>query len=616
MRVLMCRLQSVRTVVLSTAAVGLVGGLLVGASGAGGASSSVSVEGGDLVESVDVRVVNVDVVVTDRKGRPISDLTVEDFRLTEDGREVQISNFSAVARAANAQVIGGRRSADATETLAPVEPLSVAIYIDERNIVSGHRQRVLTDLEAFLKKAPFGDARFVVMSYKEGLEILAGPTRDPAETIAALKAAEPSAQSSQERVAMRMAMSSVQDAYNACEAVGGGGGGDAPAGPAGQAAQCSPCEDMWYDMINFARRYSEVEHGRTAEGVSAMAEVVSVLAGIDGRKTMLYVGDGYQQRAGHSVFSYLADLCVLERPNGQNEIFREVLDYDSSRRFDQLAAFANANRVSIYMLDAAGIRAGESISVDFASTKFRPSNQNDRLYVDNIQSSHSFISNETGGEAILNANRPLEALDNMVADLDGGSYSLGFVPSHGPTGQVHRLNVQVTKDVGRGGVRVRFRKSYHDKRLSERLADKLFSTLHLDTANDQLGLAARVLEPTSAGDRWRVPVEIKIPAEAVLLVPEGEAQDETGQVRVWMSSIGDRHERGEMRQKYFDLGLGRQMPVDGFYRIVVNMELVPGTHTIAVGVRDEVSGREGYARLAAGIKVGPDESAAVDADEP
>src|SRR3954454_7568785 len=47
-------------------------------------------------ESIDVRVVNVEAVVTDRQGHRVSGLKPEDFRLRVDGKEVPVEYFNEV----------------------------------------------------------------------------------------------------------------------------------------------------------------------------------------------------------------------------------------------------------------------------------------------------------------------------------------------------------------------------------------------------------------------------------------------------------------------------------------------------------------------------------------
>src|SRR6476620_8593971 len=47
-----------------------------------------------LTAHVDVNVVNVDVTVTDRSGKPVMNLTRGDFEIFEDGKLMPISNFA------------------------------------------------------------------------------------------------------------------------------------------------------------------------------------------------------------------------------------------------------------------------------------------------------------------------------------------------------------------------------------------------------------------------------------------------------------------------------------------------------------------------------------------
>src|SRR4029077_10137092 len=48
--------------------------------------------------AIDVSVVNLDVFVTDKKGKPVTGLRQEDFEILEDGKPVAISNFYAERR--------------------------------------------------------------------------------------------------------------------------------------------------------------------------------------------------------------------------------------------------------------------------------------------------------------------------------------------------------------------------------------------------------------------------------------------------------------------------------------------------------------------------------------
>jgi hypothetical protein len=52
------------------------------------------VGGLSFLDEVEVTVVNVDVFVRDRAGRPVGGLAASDFRVTQDGLEMPLSNFA------------------------------------------------------------------------------------------------------------------------------------------------------------------------------------------------------------------------------------------------------------------------------------------------------------------------------------------------------------------------------------------------------------------------------------------------------------------------------------------------------------------------------------------
>src|SRR5215475_8061436 len=53
----------------------------------------------DEVVKVATNLVQVDAIVTDKQGRPVTDLRPEDFELSENGRIRQITNFSYISLA-------------------------------------------------------------------------------------------------------------------------------------------------------------------------------------------------------------------------------------------------------------------------------------------------------------------------------------------------------------------------------------------------------------------------------------------------------------------------------------------------------------------------------------
>ncbi len=538
----------------------------------------------DLVESLNVRVVNVDVVVTDRKGKPVRGLEREDFRVLEDGKEVNLTNFFSYDQQAgpSVKIQDGTAEMDDAELAAlPREPFTLAIYIDERNTPPNHRERVLLDLERFLRDEQFTNADLVVASYRNRLQIHAGPTRNLSEALAALRETpRGDSRSMESRIQWRQTLSAIANSFEACETV----------------AFCNPCVDNWGELISIARDLAVSEETRTFVGISGLADLVGTLSGLDGRKAVLYVGDGFQQRGGFEGMMYVADLCESERTDSQRDAFNIATEYDATRRIDQLAAYANGNRVTFYMLDAGGVRSSEASSVSFGSRKYAPTSENDRLRIENAQASHTIIAGETGGRAILNANRPLDALVDLAEELSGASYSLGFAPDHDPTGNVHLLKVELIGKAAKGR-RIRHRRSYQDKKLEARLVDRLVSSLYLDSESNPLSV--RLSAGATAKIERKVhdlPVRVLVPEEAFLLVPGPNGYDQ-GRARLWLSAIGEDGERKDIRQRFIALGPAGAQAEDGFYRFVVNMSLEEGQQTVGVGIRDEVTQSESLVRL-------------------
>jgi hypothetical protein len=293
------------------------------------------------------------------------------------------------------------------------------------------------------------------------------------------------------------------------------------------------------------------------------------------------------------MLSYVADVCADRRSDAEREIYGQILNRNETiTRLNQLTAYANGNRVQLFTLDSAGAAPPSASSVEFARATFAPTHKNDQIRVANLQNTLFLLADETGGRAILNANRPLDDLTRIHDELASG-YSLGFVPEHPPTGRVHLLKVELVDKAARGRT-VRYRKTYQDKPLEARLADRLISALYLQAKDNPLGANVSPLASSLLGRRLHeVPVLVTVPADALLRVPsppQGAAAP--GQVRLLLVAERDDGRRTALRQELITLGAGGVEPQQGRYHFVVRMALDEGRQTLVVGVRDEVAQRE------------------------
>jgi VWFA-related protein len=453
------------------------------------------------------------------------------------------------------------------------------IYLDDHDLHPAHRSRVLGDLREAIGSWVAPDVRFLVARFRSQLEVVVEPTADLSRVLASLEdEGGRDARGLEAELAIRQTQRAILGSYQACES----------------APLCVVCVDNWEQMVSFAADYARAEETRTAVAVAGLADLASALAGLPGRKDVLYVGDGFQQRPGAAMFGYVADVCADRRDTGSREMAMEALQLDESRRYTELAAHAATNRVTFHMLDAGGVRSTSATDVSVGDFRFAPTTENDSVRIENLQGTHFVIANETGGKAILNAARPRADLERLGEEISA-VYSLGFTPQHPTTGRVHLLEVKLAGDAAKGRT-LRYRRSYRDKQLEALLADDLVAALFLGESPNPLGIQVQAgVSQRVDRRRHELPVGILLPASALEELPGPRS------LRVWMTAVSEDGRRTGIRQQILELGPGGIEPDRGVYSLVVDMELPEGDFTIAVGVRDELTQDSSFARLRASI---------------
>lgn len=537
-----------------------------------------------FVESVDVQVVEVDVVVTDKKGRPVKGLKLEDFELYVDGRPVEITNF--YESAIHVEERAGRRNKErpivrSEGTLGSTDQsaLTVVFYLDDPNIFPSHRTRLLRRLETAVEPWRSMNASFMLARFEHRLEVLVPQTRD---LDAILQGAAGVPKGSPRAIqhgsgARRFAIKSLIDSHEACA----------------MAPSCRPCEDNWGELLALARQHADNQATNTAIAVDGLADLVTTLGGVAGRKAVVHLTDGLSQRPGISVLDYLGNqLCADLRQSARSETMAEMVQYDESTRFNRVTAHANANRVTFYGVDAAGVRSsGPDIALD--NPRLAPSFQNRSLQAMNAQSGLHLLARETGGKALINANDLSILLDDMTGQL-AASYSLGFMPAEPKLGQVRQVSVLLApgSDTGK---RIAYRRTYRDKPLDERLAERLLSVAYLGNTENPLQASIAFDGTTPLKKKTHeLTVGIQVPEESIVTLSgrSDGAQKASSELRLWLVAVEDeKGARTTVRQKSIAVG-GEDgvAAVAGAYRFEVAMSLPEGNYQVAVGIRDETTG--------------------------
>jgi VWFA-related protein len=526
--------------------------------------------GGDelFVDTVNVNVVNVDVYVTDKKGNRVNGLTKNDFELFEDGRPVAVTNFFTVENGkSNAREEAPPLPAPgATPAPAPPPPavnepvpedqrLRLVIYIDNYNLHPFNRNRVMRELRAFINERLRRDDQVMLVTYDRELHVRHGFTSDPSLIAAGMLELEKiSAQGVHADSERRDALRTIEDSTSVAQAQGA------------------------------ARAYAESTYNDLSFSIDALKKITTSLAGLPGRKAVLYVSDGLQMIAGQDVF-YAVQNKYGEQSTGLTEQFQ----WDTSKRFTELTAQANANRITFYTIDAAGLRTYSSISAEnqtAGSGVFI-----DSVQISNLQSPLQMLAEKTGGVAVINSNIVMPQLERIAQDFNT-FYSLGYTPTHFGDGRYHKIDVKVKKK----GLTVRHRDGYRDNNIESRMSDGTLAVLNFSVDNNPLGVEIEFGAPQRRQDGlYMQPVEVKIPIGKLVLVPKGENHE--ARVRLYIAASDPDGNTSDVQQVPLPISVpGAQMAeaVKKNYIYSVNLLMRGGEQKVAVGMRDDLAGQDSY----------------------
>lgn len=525
-----------------------------------------------FIDRIDVEIVNVEVFVTDSEGRRVENLGIDDFELFEDGVPVQIANFYSAFRANEAV----RRAEEGEPPDArPEEPaedqrLNLAIYVDHLSLRPAHRKRVLQSLEGFVEERLVQGDRILLLGYDGALQTVTPFTTDrdrvlrgleSMEKVSAVRRADDALRSRTQRLMIQASAETPPDPRAA---------------------------------LSYLRSYAQTLESDVQRATGALQSAVRSLAGLPGRKALVYVSDGWTGQPGADLYQFFLDLF------GQSGLSGQVLDptaeiqrYDQSHRFRDISREANAQQVTLYSIDARGTSSG-ALRADEPGLSANAGGATllETQRTESAREGLFAMAVSTGGSVAFETFDFAEVFDTLGQDFDG-YYSLGYRSRFAGDGKPHRIEVEVK----RPGVEVRHRKSFVDKPDVERIADRTLAALTLDAGQNPLGVAVRLGQPERGKkkrDPWIVPVLVAVPIGSVTLVPDGDTL--RGRLRFFVS-VRDDNGTSEPHSEIYPLEIPADAIEDARDRSLgwgVQLQVRPGTPTVAVGVWDEVAGTESF----------------------
>ena len=524
-----------------------------------------------VAESVDVAVTSVDVIVTDSKGNRVPGLTAADFEVKQDGVLQPITNFYAVSGGKLLLEDGKSIPLDSPEAAAEV-PRELKgryiFYVDNLNIQPMNRNRMFKRLKEFIPKAIGPNAEGMIVTFNRSLKVRRPFTSDVNDLIGALDQIELET-----------------------------GGGTTLQGERRDAIERINEARSSSEAISIARTHAQSLRNDLEFTIDAIKQTLDSLAGLQGRKSFLYVSEGLPASAGQELFE------AIREKFQDTSATMEQFDFDMNTKYLKIVQSANANGVTIYTLDAAGLQTGDMLTAENRTTDVRVNEFQARQ---NMQGPIRMMAEETGGKAAVNTNDWKNALDEVAADFSN-FYSLGYRSARGAADRPHRLDVAVK---GRKGLTVRTRSSFVEKSVETRTAEAVVASLSYPRTDNPLaaGLSVGTPKPYDR-ENYSLPVRISVPIGKLGLVPSGDQYE--GQFFVYFvvrDAKGDQSDLQIQRQqvripaKDFDAAQRKDFYYDA------TLVVVPGGQKLSVAVRDSVSNLTSYLQKSVFVSVLPQEA--------
>lgn len=575
------------------AAIALAAVVLAGATPPAAGQDDLSL----FLDTVDVHLVNVEVVVTDRDGNPVTGLTRDAFTVLEDGEPVEIVNFYAVENRRFDAEAPAPPTADLEPTAAPdttaiTRKLRLVVLLDEANLDARSRNRVLEDLrEALAGYLETGDEAMLV-ALGDRPRVVQKLTSDHRKLDRALAEVMDSVgRGTMHDAEFRMLLTRMQN--TSLEAPGSGDGLDNPF-----------FEGTALDAERFAgeiRNLAERRYRRVEATADAIARFAASLAGLPGRKAILYVSDGMPMRAAESLAeAWLGRFEDWAVQNGRSDVLNSITslvstEFDAREHVARMVEVAGANRVAFYPLSV-GARGGMApVSAEHSGSAVfeggRGAITSTVMTTETMTREASLLqlADGTGGLA-QTRNADSDKLLARVAQDFSTFYSLGYNPPHGNDRRLHDVEVRVESPDGRP-LEVRYSGSYRQKDPLDRLQDLTLSSLHYDVEDNPLGIQVETGAAESAGeDRFRVTVMVRIPFEKILLLPK--TSEHAGHLTLFAVVGDDRGRISPFQRVELPIRIPNERILEamsGAAAYPLELEMRGGEQRLALGVRDQLA---------------------------
>jgi VWFA-related protein len=544
-----------------------------------------------------VRAVLVDVVVRDRRGLQVRDLTQADFEILEDGAPQKIGSFSGVFEGKAPAPAPSAASATRPPSDAPpagaagtpaagANPPAVTALVFDR-LTPEAQSLAVKAAQSYLGAKEEAPNYIGIFGVDLSLTPYSPFTRNAQQLRQALNkvanrgssAGSNSPERQQERRSADMQAAAASQTAASAAAAGGPGA----SGAMGTAPATAQLAQMQSQMI---RDFDAMERDQQGYGTTnGLFAVINVLGRLPGRKSLVLFSEG------------------ISIPPAVERLFRGVIDA------------ANRANVSIYSMDAAGLRAlsdeakirdtvnqsaGFGIDTAYSTSSgaaplTKGLEDNEAVLRQNPSTGLGQLANETGGVLYENTNNLRQGFERVEED-SRNYYLLGYTPTNDVyDGRFRKIEVKVT----RPGLTIAARRGYFALRDPGGVPVNVWEAPALGALEEKPLPNAF---PVRAGTLWfpetgrpgLVPVIVEFKTAPITFQPSADGKTYTSDFAVIARFVDQKNEVVRKVSQHYEVnGPIAQMESAGrgdvlFYR---EPELAPGVYTMETVVHDALSGK-------------------------
>lgn len=525
------------------------------------------------IETFEVRLHNLDVVVTDAKGNPVRGLAKDDFVVVDEGATQDLTNFAIY----DTGVATGSRSSETAVSSAP-PPRKFVFFIDELGVQRMARNRLYNSLKTFVDAMREGDIAAVVRPTTNE-KIVQEFTGDRAAIERALKDAID--QSSVGFVGPRLEIQELRR----------------------QLSNASGSVQMRREA---KREYGDAAARRVEHRLGQVRALTSSLAGIEGKKIVVLVTMGLTAKPGSEAWDFSEMLGSVEPPfldddglvSDDPSRTHDPIVHDFTKTINEIARGAAANGVTIYALEP-------DVPLDLLVTKSSMMPLRDGVsdkgvqlpagfHTDILQNSEvtlASLTETTGGKWFRGLDRIDDTFRQVSSDISF-YYSLAY-RANGESDKPRRVKVSVRN---RPELRVRTRTEVLEKSTGREMSDLVVASLLYPRPVNELGITVTPGTPEQHRGLYTVPIDVVIPMKSLTFLRADDG-NYVASFDLHFAAAGERRDfgAGGKQQQKIEISPEQYAALDDVtYRYKTGVQVSPGRARIAIGVLDMTTKLTGF----------------------